>query len=73
MNDIAIEEIRKTRKSISAEFGHDVHALLDHYKSLESEYKGRMIDKEQILTPADSISRKYTLTLHDICYHLIRN
>jgi hypothetical protein len=43
--DKAIEEIRAIRHKISAEYGHDTKALLDHYKELEKHYQDRIISK----------------------------
>ncbi len=41
--DPAIDEIREVRHRISAEFGHDTRALLDHYRELEKLHSGRML------------------------------
>ncbi len=41
--DIAIEEIRQVRKQISAEFGHDIAAMLAYYKSLEKQHRDKML------------------------------
>jgi hypothetical protein len=46
--DEAIQEIRDTRKRISAEFGHDTKTLLDHYKELEKEYADRILLKKKV-------------------------
>lgn len=43
--DEAIKEIRDIRHKISAEFGHETKALLDHYKELEQNYKDRILSK----------------------------
>jgi len=41
--DAAIEEIRAVRHEISAQFGHDTKALLDHYRDLERQYEDRLL------------------------------
>lgn len=41
--DKAIEAVREVRHRISAEFGHDTRALLDHYRKLEKRYQERML------------------------------
>ena len=41
--DPAIESIRKTRHEISEKHGHDTHALITHYRSLEAKYAGRIV------------------------------
>jgi hypothetical protein len=46
--DEAIEEIREVRRAISAEFGHDTRALLDHYRELERRYADRLLPREPI-------------------------
>lgn len=43
--DSAIEEVRKVRREISAEFGHDTRALLDHYREVERRYGDRLLRK----------------------------
>ncbi len=43
--DIAIEEIRETRKKISNEFTDNPKALIRHYQDLEESYKDRMYIK----------------------------
>ncbi len=45
LHDEAIDEIREVRHQISERFGHDTKAILDHYKSLESEYSDRMVSE----------------------------
>ena len=37
--DQAIEDIREVRKRISRQYGDDITAFLDHYRSLETKYK----------------------------------
>lgn len=58
----AIEDIRKTRHLISAEFHHNTKELLDHYKQLESKYSDRIYTKDNTngliqTTPKDGIER----------------
>lgn len=43
--DPAIEKIRKTRHEISQQFNHDIKAILDHYKSLEINYRDKIYSK----------------------------
>ena len=53
--DPAIDEIRAVRHRISARFGHDTKALLDHYREMEKQYAGRMLRKptEQAATKGE--------------------
>lgn len=44
-NDEPIDEIREVRHQISAEFGHDTQALLDHYREMEKRFADRMLRK----------------------------
>lgn len=41
--DPLIDEIRAVRHRISARFGHDTKALLDHYREMEKQYSDRML------------------------------
>ncbi len=41
--DPLIDEIRAVRHEISAEFGHDTRALLQHYREMEKRYADRML------------------------------
>jgi hypothetical protein len=43
--DPPVDEIRAVRHRISARFGHDTKALLDHYRELEKQYADRMLRK----------------------------
>jgi hypothetical protein len=45
--DQAIEEIRDVRKRISHDYHDDISALLNHYRSLESNYANRLIHQHQ--------------------------
>ncbi|HEV7644589.1 MAG TPA: hypothetical protein VGO50_11645 [Pyrinomonadaceae bacterium] len=45
-SDKAIEEIRKVRKEISAEFDNDPKKLIEHYIELQDQYKERLIKKQ---------------------------
>ena len=42
-----IEEIRAVRREISAEYGHDTHRLVEHYRELEKKYADRMVREAQ--------------------------
>lgn len=42
--DPPIDEIREIRKKISAQFGHDAKALIEHYRQLQEQYKDRLLD-----------------------------
>ena len=46
--DLAIENIRKTRHAISEKYGHDTHALIAHYRSLETKYAGRLVRESTV-------------------------
>ncbi|MCX7044777.1 MAG: hypothetical protein NTX50_04715 [Candidatus Sumerlaeota bacterium] len=43
ISDPVIEAIRAVRHQISAEYGHDTHAMLEHHRELEKKYKNRML------------------------------
>jgi hypothetical protein len=45
--DKAIEEIHAVRREISAAYGHDVQAFLEHYRALETQYKERLIGRRE--------------------------
>ena len=49
--DPLIDEIRAVRHEISAEFGHDTHALLQHYRDMEKRYADRMLPPTGRLAP----------------------
>ena len=44
MSDPEIDAIRTTRRAISAEFNHDIHAALDYYRAI----KRNAVAEEQI-------------------------
>ncbi len=46
-SDKAIEEIRKVRKEISAEFDNDPKKLIEHYIELQDQYKERLVKKQK--------------------------
>jgi hypothetical protein len=45
--DPAIEMVREVRCRISAHFGHDTRALVEHYRELEKGYADRMLRPEE--------------------------
>lgn len=47
--DAAIEEIRRVRHRISARYGHDTRALLQHYRDLEKEFAERMLKENHFV------------------------
>ena len=47
--DAAIEEIRRVRHRISARYGHDTRALLQHYSDLEKEFAERMLKENHFV------------------------
>ncbi len=47
MKDEAIEEIRNTRKMISARFDHDTKAILKYYKDMETKYQDRLLNRDK--------------------------
>jgi hypothetical protein len=53
MKDPGIEEIRKARHEISAEHGHDLHAVVEYYRHVERELRasGRFTFEE--ISPSD--------------------
>lgn len=42
-SDPVIDEIRAVRHRISERFGHDTHALVEHYRQMEKDYADRML------------------------------
>jgi len=46
-SDKAIEEIRQSRKEISAEFDNDAKKLVAHYTELQKKYEKRLIKKPE--------------------------
>jgi hypothetical protein len=40
--DILIDEIRETRKKISAEFGHDTKKLVEYYMEMQKRFGSRL-------------------------------
>jgi hypothetical protein len=48
--DKALEEIRAVRQQISATYGHDVKAFLEHYRELERQYQERLIGRKDAET-----------------------
>lgn len=41
--DAAIEQVRKARRKISRQHGHDTRALLAHYRALEPKFATRIV------------------------------
>lgn len=56
--DPAIDEIRKVRQKISAEFGHDVKRIVEHYQELEKEYPDRVFIRSKSRIPGSIDSGK---------------
>jgi len=54
MDDPLIDEIRRVRHEISARFGHDTKALMDHYRELEKKYADRLLREPAGLAPTAS-------------------
>ena len=51
--DKAIEDIRKTRRKISRQFGHDTNALIAHYKELQKKYSDRLVaEPSEVYVPS---------------------
>jgi len=44
--DILIEEVRAARHAISARFGHDPEALVEHYRQFQEKYERRLLREE---------------------------
>ena len=44
--DILIDEVRAARHAISARFGHDPEALVEHYRQFQKKYAHRLLRKE---------------------------
>ncbi len=62
--DAAIEEIRRTRHEISAEYDHDIRKLLDHYQSMETEYADRMLGESGVPEHVNGESEKVQCLKH---------
>lgn len=45
--DPVLDEIRRVRREISAEVGHDLRKLADRFREVEGRFKGRKIAKPQ--------------------------
>lgn len=58
--DPIIAEIRRARHRISAEFGHDVRRLCEHYMEIEKQNRARGEHRQAGLPP-----RKTEAALHD--------
>jgi hypothetical protein len=56
--DVLIDEIRAVRHQISAEFGHDTAALLNHYRQLEKNYKGRFVGDSELSESGDRVQNE---------------
>ncbi len=54
MDDPVIDEVRRVRHEISARFGHDTKALMDHYRELERKYADRILHEPAGLAPTAS-------------------
>jgi hypothetical protein len=50
--DPLLDEIRAVRRRISARFGHDTKALVDHYRELEKQYADRMLSRPLVASSA---------------------
>ena len=44
--DILIDEVRAVRHAISARFGHDPEALVEHYRQFQESYAHRLLREE---------------------------
>jgi hypothetical protein len=58
--DPIIAEVRRTRHRISAEFGHDVRRLCEHYMEIEKKHRASGEHRYAELPP-----RKVEAALHD--------
>lgn len=56
-DDPAFAWLRKVRREISAEFGHDPKRLVEHYIKLQERHKDRLV-KARIVTNRDDAARK---------------
>jgi len=55
--DVAIEEIRRTRREISRRFGHDTKALIAHYKELQKKYADRLVAEPSEVYLSSTVER----------------
>ena len=44
--DILIDEVRAARHALSARFGHDPEALVEHYRQFQKKYARRLLREE---------------------------
>lgn len=44
--DILIDQIREVRHAISARYGHDPHALIEHYREYQKRFANRLLPEE---------------------------
>jgi len=49
--DPAIDEVRETRRRISAEVGHDPARLVERYQQMEKQYQDRMLKSRTDQSP----------------------
>jgi hypothetical protein len=52
--DPLIDEVRAARHAISARFGHDPEALVEHYRQFQKKYARRLLREEPELVAARS-------------------
>ena len=62
IQDPAIEAVRRTRKAISAEFGHDPVRLVAHYQKLQERHAHRML--ASATDPAEMAMQATALSMH---------
>lgn len=58
-SDPAIDSIRRTRHQISEQFGHDTKALVEHYKSMQKQYAGRLVVDESSIANSSRSAISY--------------
>jgi hypothetical protein len=54
VRDPIVEEVRRTRETIAAECGYDVHRLLLRQAHALKRWKGKVADTEELLKERDS-------------------
>jgi hypothetical protein len=49
-----LERIRRVRREISAQFGHDPYQLVEHYMQLQERHRERLVRNAEEAEPTDS-------------------
>ncbi|MHC9542703.1 MAG: hypothetical protein AB9903_24600 [Vulcanimicrobiota bacterium] len=58
MKDTIVEETRRAREELYAEFEHDLHRLSRHFIELQSNNKQKYITREMIVSEDEKLLKK---------------